>query len=203
MLLASLLAALVLLLAVVSSGCGNTDGDRSSGAAAPARPGDAAATAPSAAAGPGGGASGNTPGGTPSSGTAGPDRSRDGAAQVVEAYFREINDASVAGRVADVTGTAFDGCQRCVHDVANTRLVDQRGLHTDVGPYAVSGVVGGEPVGVSATVTFHVELVAVRMLDLAGREAESTAAGPSGQGTAELSLTPNGWRIRTLDYDLA
>lgn len=197
-----MLAALVLLLTGVTSGCGHTD-DGSPGADAPVRPGDAAGTASTAAAGPGGGTSGNTPGGTPSGGAAGqPDRSRDGAARVVEAYFREINDASVAGRVADVTGTALDGCQRCVHDVANTRLVDQRGLHTDVGPYAISEVVNAASVGVSATVTFHVELVAVRMLDLAGREAENTAAGPSGQGTAELSLTPNGWRIRSLDYAL-
>jgi hypothetical protein len=171
-------------LTVLVAGCGDDSG--SAGAAAPARPGEVTAT--------------SAPVPTLTGTASAPDPSPDAAMQVVAAYYREINDASVAGRVADVSGTALDGCRRCVHDVATTRLIDQRGLRADVGPYAVSDLDGGERVGVSATVEFTVSLVAVRMLDPADREVERTAAGPTQRGTAELSFSGEGWRIRSIDY---
>jgi hypothetical protein len=171
-------------LSVLAAGCG--DEAAPPGAAAPARPTEIATTSAQAS--------------TPTETAGVPDPSSEAAVQVVAAYYREINDASVAGRVADVSGTALEGCQRCIHDVATTRLIDQRGLRADVGPYAVSDLDGGEAAGVGARVEFTVALVAVRMLDPADREAERTAAGPTRRGTAELSLTGNGWRIRSIDY---
>jgi hypothetical protein len=176
--------ALVAALGSLGSGCGGGDG--TGGAAAPARAGSAGG-APQRPA-------------TPGDPSATVDYSGNGAERAVTAYFQEINDASRAGRVADVSATALPGCQPCALDVGMTRLFDQRGVRADTAPYDVTGLTGTNPVGSSATVRFTAKVNELRLLDPVGREAGSQAAGPTRTATAQLTLTATGWRIRTIQY---
>jgi hypothetical protein len=170
---------------LLAAGCADAGGAGAGGAAAPAKAGTGVPAA---------------------SGSASPTRtSRDdysgnGAERVVAAYFQEINDASRAGRVADVSATALPGCQPCALDVGMTRLFDQRGLRADVAPYELSGLTATDPVGAAATVRFTATVHALRLLDPAGREAGAEPAVPTRTGSAELTLAAAGWRILTIRY---
>lgn len=177
-------------LALSLAGCG--DGGPA-GAAAPPRA-DVTATGTSVL--------GSTPAATtparPASAAAGD--SPAGAAGVVTAYFTEIDAASRAGRVADVTALALPGCQACALDVGVTRDLAQRGLRADADPYAVSAVSARPRQGLACAVTFLATTSTVGLLDPAGRRVDEAQGVPDRAGTAELALTGAGWRIQTIRY---
>jgi hypothetical protein len=188
------------LLAVALAGCGGGGPD---GAAAPARaaaapPGTATGTAMDGSAAAAGPASGR-PGGGPSTSPPASDAPA-AAAGVVSAYFAEVNAASRAGRIASVAGLALPGCQACALDVGVTRDLQQRSLHTDADPYAISGATAQPRQGLACVVTFLAQTRAVSLLDPAGRAAGTSAAVPARDGTAELALTRAGWRVQTIRY---
>ncbi|EIV96455.1 hypothetical protein [Frankia sp. QA3] len=172
------------------AGCGG-DRHEPAGAAVPARPG-AAAGDPSAA-GTGGAIGASAP-------AEGPDDAPAAAARTVEAYFREINDATLAGRLAKIMPTALAGCQPCALDVGVTRSLQQRGLHADAAAYRLSDLSAEPRTGLVAAVTFTLHTSTVGLLDLAGRRAADAPGVPTRTATAELALTQHGWRIQTLRY---
>jgi len=195
------IAALAVALAVALGGCG---GGGPAGAAAPAR-GDAPLT---------GSTSGGTPpaagsvtaSGRPSatvSGQGTPPPANDSqaaAAGIVTAYFREINAASRAGRVAAVGALALPGCQACALDVGVTRDLQQRGLRADTDPYAISAVAALPRQGLACAVTFDVTTSTISLVDPAGRPVGQAPGAPARAGTAELALSDAGWRIQTIRY---
>jgi hypothetical protein len=181
--------------AVILAACGGGSGG-DSGAVAPAR-GDVGAVGPSTAT--------RTPGTPPGTSGApsapatalGSTASADG---VVTAYFAEINAASRAGRVADVSALALPGCQACALDIGVTRDLQQRGLRANSDPYAISAVTATPRQGLVCAVTFLADTRAVSLVDPAGRPADTASAVPARSGTAELALTGAGWRIQTIRY---
>jgi len=197
------IAAVAVALAIALGGCG---GARPAGAAAPAR-GDAPVT-------------GSTSGGTPPAAgsgsvtaSAGPSAagsgqgtpppvndSQEAAAGVVTAYFREINAASRAGRVAAVGALTLPGCQACALDVGVTRDLQQRGLRAAADPYAISAVAALPRQGLACAVTFDVMTSTVGLVDPAGRPAGQAPGAPARAGTAELARSDAGWRIQTIRY---
>lgn len=165
--------------------------------------GDETSAAPPARAGTGGtGASGGSP--TAGAGDSAPPTASDstpaGAAQVVTAYFTEIDAASRAGRVADVTTTALPGCQSCALDVGVTRGFAQRGLRADADPYVLSAVTANPRQGVVITVLFTAETRTVGLVDPANRRVDQAAGAGTRAGAAQLTLTSAGWRIQTIRY---
>ncbi|WP_264763282.1 hypothetical protein [Frankia gtarii] len=178
------------------AGCGG-DRHEPAGAAAPARPGasagDPSAANPASSAGTSAGAGTSAPG-------EGSDDAPAAAARTVEAYFREINDATRAGRLAVITPTALAGCQPCALDVGVTRSLQQRGLHADAGAYRTTDLSAQPRSGLVTAVTFTLHTSAVGLLDLAGRHAADAPGVPTRAATAELTLTQHGWRIQTLRY---
>jgi hypothetical protein len=179
-------------LALVLAGCG---GGGPVGAAAPPRA-DVTSTGTSAL--------GSTPAATtpgrPASAAATAGDAPAAAAGVVTAYFTEIDTASRAGRVADVTALALPGCQACALDVGVTRDLAQRGLRADAAPYAVTAVSARPRQGLACAVTFLATTSTVGLLDPAGRRVDEAAGVPDRAGTAELALTGAGWRIQTIRY---
>jgi hypothetical protein len=161
------------------------------GATAPAKPGGAGPAGASAS------------GATAASGAGSADAVDDSpqaAAQAVTGYFTEINDASRAGRVADVSATALPGCQTCALDIGATRQFSGRGLHTDVAPYQLADLRAGNRAATTVVVRFTATVRAVRLLDLAGRQAGTDAGVQAKSGVAQLTLTSAGWRIHTIEY---
>ncbi|WP_055748208.1 hypothetical protein [Frankia sp. AvcI1] len=202
------------------AGCGG-DGHEPAGAAVPARPGAASAGSPSGAGSPAdvpsadvpsadgpsdaGPADGDPSDGDPSAGgsagvAGGSDDTPAAAARTVQAYFREINDATRAGRLAVITPTALAGCQPCALDVGVTRSLQQRGLHADAAAYRLTDLSARPRAGLVGLVTFTLHTGAVGLLDLAGRHAADAPGVPSRAATAVLALTQRGWRIQTLRY---
>ncbi|ONH22319.1 hypothetical protein [Pseudofrankia asymbiotica] len=187
---------LVVGLALALTGCGSHD--EPAGAAAPAR-GDPAPG--SGQAGGVAGSPGQTAAASPGGGTPRPaSDSQAAAAGVVTAYFAEINSASRASRVADVTAAALPGCQACALDVGVTRGFQQRGLRADADPYEITDVTAQPRQGVVVTVTFTATARTVGLLDQAGRRVDAAAGVPARAGTAELTLTGGGWLIQTIRY---
>jgi hypothetical protein len=174
------------------TGCGG--GHEPAGAAVPSRPG-AASGDPSAD-----GASTGGSAGTAAGPAGGSDDAPAAAARAVEAYFREINDATRAGRLAVIAPTALAGCQPCALDVGVTRSLEQRGLHADAAAYRLTDLSARPRAGLVAVVTFTLHTGAVGLLDLAGRHAADAPGVPTRAATAELALTQHGWRIQTLRY---
>jgi len=122
------------------------------------------------------------------------------AAAVVEAYFREINDATRGGRLATTGPTALDGCQTCALDVGVSRSLQERGLHAASAAYQVTDLTAQPRVGLVASVAFTLRTSTVELLDAAGRQVCDAPGVPTRAATAELALTERGWRIQTLRY---
>ncbi|MCK9897435.1 hypothetical protein [Frankia sp. AgB32] len=182
----ALLLGLTLLLGLGAlAACGGDDGEPG-GAALPAAQSGAAGSGPTPAA------------------TSTPDPAADdspaAASATVEAYFREINDASRDGRAAVAERTALAGCQPCAVDVDTTRALAQRGLHADTTVYQVTDLSAQPRVGLVTTATFTLRTNAVGLLDLADRHVADAAGVPTRYGTAHLTLTALGWRIAALRY---
>ncbi len=133
------------------------------------------------------------------SGAASTDPTR-AALATVNAYFEEIDRASLEGRVADVTATAMPGCQTCMLDIEATRTFHARGVHADVGPLAVGPVTMGPLGDKMITARMTVTIRAIHLLDAAGHTIESQPAQPPRAATATLSLTATGWRIENVLY---
>jgi hypothetical protein len=175
------------------AGCG---GPGPVGAAAPAGGGAVGTQA--------GGTAAQSPGaaGQPSDGptAAAPSDSPAAAAGVVVSYFTEINAASRAGQVADVSALALPGCQACALDIGVTRDLQQRVLHAAADPYTISAVTAGSRVGLAITVTFTAATSAVGLLDPAGRQVEELAGVPTRTGDAQLTLAGSDWLIQTIRY---
>jgi len=180
--------------AVALAGCGSHD--EPAGAAAPQRGEPAGGASAAAASGSPAQAATTTPGGTPRPAGDSPTA----AADVVAAYFGEINTASRSGRVADVAGTALPGCQACALDIGVTRGFQQRGLRADGDPYEITDVTAQPRQGVVITVTFTATARTVGLLDPAGRRVDAAAGVPARTGSADLALTGSGWRIQTIRY---
>jgi hypothetical protein len=168
----------------VLAGCGNNR-NGPAGAALPARPGAPA-------------------GGDPSAADASPTPSADdtpaAAARTVGAYFQEINDATRGGRVAAIDATALTGCQPCALDVGVTRSLQQRGLHADAAAYQLGDVAAQPRAGLVTSATFTLRTNTVGLLDAAGRRVTDAPGVPPRAATAQLALTPSGWRIASLRY---
>jgi hypothetical protein len=177
------------------AGCG---GPGPVGAAAPAgagtpamgtQAGDTAAQSPGATGRPSDGPTATAPSDSPAA-----------AAGVVVSYFTEINAASRAGRVADVSALALPGCQACALDIGVTRDLQQRVLHAAADPYTISAVTAGTRAGLAITVTFTAATSAVGLLDPAGRQVAELAGVPTRTGDAQLTLAGSDWLIQTIRY---
>jgi hypothetical protein len=139
-----------------------------------------------------------SPGATPSA-PGGPDPAQTPLA-TINAYFEEINKASMTGRVADVRATAMPGCQSCLLDIGVTQNFHNQGGHADVGPLTISPVSMG-PIGEKvATARLTVAIRAVRLLDAAGNMITTFPAQPPHAVTVTLRLTAAGWRIENFLY---
>ncbi|WP_326828388.1 hypothetical protein [Parafrankia elaeagni] len=189
------------------AGCGGSG--RPGGAPAPPRPGSATGAAGTGEAADAGAAAASgspaAPGGPVPSASAGsgapvPPSSPARAAQVVGAYFAEINAAARDGRVADTADTALPGCQTCALDVGMTRHLDQNGVRTATPPYEITGLAAGERRGTVVDVRFTATARPVRLLDPAGRDAGLEPGVPARAATARLVLTGPGWRIQNIVY---
>ncbi|WP_321572623.1 hypothetical protein [Parafrankia colletiae] len=191
------------------AGCGGSG--RSDGAPAPPRPGSTTGAAEAGEAADAGGSGATASGGpaapggpVPSasagSGTPVPPSSPARAAQVVEAYFAEINAAARDGRVADTAATALPGCQTCALDVGMTRHLDQNGVRAATAPYEITGLAAGERRGTVVDVRFTATARPARLLDPAGRDAGLEPGVPARAATARLVLTGPGWRIQNIIY---
>ncbi|WP_322749777.1 MULTISPECIES: hypothetical protein [unclassified Frankia] len=122
------------------------------------------------------------------------------ALTTVNAYFEEINKASLEGRVADVSATAMPGCQTCALDIGVTQNFHSQGGHTDVGPLAVSPLTLGPSGEKAITAQMTVAIRAVRLLDTTGNVIKTYPAQPPRAATAMLWLTAAGWRIENVLY---
>ncbi len=184
------------LLILMSAGCGGSDAATGASAPPKAQALGAAGTRGAAPADDRAGAA--APSATLST-PASPDPAQ-AALTTVDAYFEEINRASLEGRVADVSATAMPGCQTCVLDIGVTQNFHNQGGHTDVGPLAVSPVTMG-PAGEKAiTAQMTVAIRAVRVLDTAGKVIRTYPAQPPRAAAAVLWLTTAGWRIENFLY---
>ncbi|WP_322762638.1 hypothetical protein [Frankia sp. Cr2] len=122
------------------------------------------------------------------------------ALTTVNAYFEEINKASLEGRVADVSATAMPGCQTCVLDIGVTQNFHGQSGHTDVGPLAISPLTLGPSGEKAITAQMTVAIRAVRLLDTTGNVIKTYPAQPPRAATAMLWLTAAGWRIENFLY---
>ncbi|WP_052710672.1 hypothetical protein [Pseudofrankia sp. DC12] len=193
---AALLTGVGIGLALALAGCG---GGAPAGAVAPPRADVTATGLPGTDTAPAGGTASPTTAPAASTAPLAGD-SPAAAAGILTAYFAEIDDASRAGRVADVAALALPGCQACALDVGVTRDLAQRGLRTDADPYALSAVDAQPRTGLACAVTFLATTSTVGLLDPAGRRVDEAPGVPVRAGTAELALSGGGWRIQTIRY---